>query len=326
MTLHDQIAKQLNSEVEPGKEYFERPEVYEKEILQGINWEVLKYGHVMLDEHAPYKQGQLTTIVGNTNVGKTTLIIYLLTRLMAQDKKLIIYSAENRIAQLARYILQFNFKNKYYNRYFDWLKTHVLFIKHIKQYTYKDMLEQIGVSQDIGFNPDMLFIDPYNSLKKDSKKNDHNYDYEAIEDFRIFTQNTKVSIFLNCHTNTEAQRVKPDKNGETPRPISADVEGGGKFLNKSDDVWVIHRHLHHMDKEERYVSHLYIDKVRNTEGGGYPTPYHNPVRFKFNKDWTGFTTTEDKISDSYREQNGSLIPYQRAVEIAEKKSSEDLPF
>ena len=148
-----------------------------------------------------------------------------------------------------------------YNRYFDWLREHVLFIKHIKQYTYKDMLEQIGVSQDIGFNPDMLFIDPYNSLKKDGRKNDHNYDYEAIEDFRIFTQNTKVSIFLNCHTNTEAQRVKPDKNGETPRPISADVEGGGKFLNKSDDVWVIHRHLHHMDKEERYVSHLYIDKV-----------------------------------------------------------------
>ena len=76
-----------------------------------------------------------------------------------------------------------------------------------------------------------------------------------------------------------------------------DVEGGGKFPNKSDDVWVIHRNLYHMDEAERYVSQLFIGKVRNTEGGGRPTGFNNPIRFTFKKDWTGFEQDADKVAE-----------------------------
>lgn len=76
-----------------------------------------------------------------------------------------------------------------------------------------------------------------------------------------------------------------------------DVEGGAKFPNKSDDVWVIHRNLYHNDEDERFVSHLYVGKVRNTEGGGKPTGWQEPIRFNFKKDWTGFTNDYDKVKD-----------------------------
>jgi replicative DNA helicase len=306
MTLHELIKKQLETDFTPGSNYFEKPEVYEREILTGVKWEIVKYGHKLLDEHAPYKQGQLTTIVGHTNVGKTTLILYLLSRLM-KHKRLLIYSAENRISQIARLLIGFSHQTNQYQKHFEWLRDRVLFIRHEKQFTYKDMLEQMSITDDIGFNADMIFIDPYNALKIEKNRNGHEYHYEAIEDMRIFTQQTKKSIFLNCHTVTESQRTKPDKDGEIPPPIMSDVEGGGKFPNKSDDVWVIHRNLYHMDEEERYISHLYVAKVRNTEGGGRPTGWKEPIKFKFKKDWTGFTNEHDEINNNYRITNEQAI-------------------
>lgn len=304
MNFQDQIIEQLSlQEFEPGKDYFEKPENYEKEILTGIKWEVSKYGHKRLDLHCPYKQGQLTTIVGHSNVGKTTLIIYLLSKLIKQGKKIMIYSAENKVSQLARLLITFTFETDDYAKHFEFIRKHILFIKHVKQYTYRDILEQVSIAEDLAFKPDIVFIDPYNSLKKDRKLNSHEYDYEAIEDFRIFCKNTGTSIFLNCHTVTESQRVKPDRNGEVPRPMASDSEGGGKFINKSDDVWVIHRNLYHMDQEERWVSLLFIDKVRNTEGGGYPTSYQDPIRLTMRKDWTGFDTVEDRAALYYKDDN-----------------------
>lgn len=292
-SLHERVKRQLDSQLEPGKDYFENPKVYEDEILKGVHWEVLKYGHLKLDEHCPYKQGQLTTIIGHTNVGKTTLIVYLLSRLLDR-KKLIIYSAENRISQLARMIIGFVWGHQNYKGYFKWLRERVLFIKHVKQFTYKEMLEQMSISDDMGFNADMIFIDPYNALKLERGRNSHEYHYEAIEDMRIFTQSTGKSIFLNCHTVTEAQRVKPDEHGEIRPPLMGDVEGGAKFPNKSDDVWVTHRNLYHNDEDERYVTDLYIGKVRNTEAGGRPTGWKEPIRMRFSKDWTGFTNDYDR--------------------------------
>lgn len=297
-TLQERIKRQLNSEIVPGKDYFEDPKVYEQEILTGVKWEVLKYGHRLLDEHCPYKQGQLTTIIGHTNVGKTTLILYLLSKLL-NNKKLIIYSAENRISQIARLLIAFAWGNHEYRKYFKWLSERVLFIRHAKQFNYKDMLEQMAIADDIGFKSDMIFIDPYNALKVDGKMNGHNYHYEAIEDMRIYTMTTGKSIFLNCHTVTESQRIKPNQFGEINPPLMGDVEGGAKFPNKSDDVWVIHRNLYHTDEKERFVSHLFIGKVRNTEGGGRPTGWTTPIRFEFKRDWTGFEQESDRIANYY---------------------------
>lgn len=300
ISLLERTREQLRTKLEVGRDYFENPEVYEAEIKTGIKWEVLKYGHRLLDQHSPYKQGQLTTVVGHTNVGKTYLILYLLSKLIVQKKKLLIYSAENRISQIARMLLRFVFQVDNFNdAHFLWLRENVKFIRHAKQFTYKELLEQISIADDMGFESDIAFIDPYNSLKLDTKGNSHEYHLEAIEDLRIFTMQTKKSIFLNCHTVTEAQRQKPDQDGETPMPIMSDVEGGGKFPNKSDDVWILHRNLWHRNEADRYVTLLGVGKVRNTEGGGKPTSFKDPIRFKFKKDWTGFTNDQDEIAKHY---------------------------
>lgn len=291
------IAERYDNE----RHYFADPSEWTAEIKTGVNFETHKYGHKLLDKHMPYKQGQLTVFVGNTNVGKTYTVLYLLSRLLDR-KKIIIYSAENRVSTLARYLIQFFWEipsretGKILQK-IDWLSERVEFIRHEKRFDHIELLTQFVKGQHRGFDADIMFIDPYNAL---SIKGGHEGHYDAIEDLRIFTQQTGKSIFLNCHTVSESQRQKLGKSGDTPVPMMSDVEGGVKFPNKADDVIVVHRHLYHMDEDERYVSLLYVGKIRNKEGGGEPTSFDNPIRMKFKKDWTGFTNDADTAERAYQ--------------------------
>jgi len=140
------------------------------------------------------------------------------------------------INTLARYLIQFCFNTNNHATILDktkWLSDRVEFIRHEKRFTHIEILTQFVKGQHRGFDADMMFIDPYNAL---SISGGHEGHYDAIEDLRIFTQQTGKSIFLNCHTVTETQRQKLDKSGATAVPMMSDVEGGGKFPNKADDV------------------------------------------------------------------------------------------
>ena len=68
----------------------------------------LKIGADTLDEYFRYKQGNFNLIVGHANVGKTTLLIYLLTLYAIRHKlKFLIWSSENTPQSIARKIIEF---------------------------------------------------------------------------------------------------------------------------------------------------------------------------------------------------------------------------
>jgi len=308
MISAEEALKKISDRYDNENHYFAQAEDWQTEIKTGVKFEVHKYGHKQVDDHMPYVQGELVLAVGATNVGKTYAILYLLSK-MLDRKKLIVYSAENRISTLARYLIQFYWNTNDHKTILskmDWLANHVEFIRHEKKFTHIEILTQFIKGQHRGFDADMMFIDPYNALQV---KGGHEGHYDAIQDFRIFTQQTGKSIFLNCHTMSESQRQKLDKSGATSPPMMADVEGGAKFPNSADTVIVVHRNLYHMDEEERYCTLLYVGKIRNREAGGKPTPFHEPIRMKFKKDWTGFTNDHDEISSNYRllESRATLI-------------------
>lgn len=300
MITAEEALKKIADRYDNERHYFVQPDEWQNEIKSGVKFEVHKYGHKAIDKHMPYKQGQLTVFVGNTNVGKTYTVLYLISKLM-DKKKVIIYSAENRISTLARYLIQFYFNTNNHNTIIskmDWLSDRVEFIRHEKRFDHIELLTQFVKGEHRNFIADLMFIDPYNAL---SIKGGHEGHYDAIEDLRIFTQQTGKSIFLNCHTVSESQRQKHEKDGSIKPPMMSDVEGGVKFPNKADDVIVVHRNLYHMDEEERYISLLHVGKIRNKEGGGEPTRFDEPIRMKFKKDWTGFTNDMDTINSHYPE-------------------------
>jgi energy-coupling factor transporter ATP-binding protein EcfA2 len=297
----EEIRTILNNPQDPGLEYIADPDVYEKEVLSGYKMDVVPYRFSLLDQYCPAKMGELTCIIGHTNVGKTTVILWMLSMLAKSEKKIVVYSAENRISSIVKNVYRFVFGHG------NWQKAELVklrerfkFIKHERQFSYKDMLNQATYLLDADFDFDFFFIDPYNALKIDNKNrlNTHDYHYEAIEDMRVFTMTTNKSIFLNCHTVTESQRTKADQNGHKPVPLDSDVEGGAKFPNKADNTIVIHRQIGSAIPNEKYITEIHIRKVRNQEFGGEPTPYTEPIRIRYRMDRTGFDLVgNEKISD-----------------------------
>lgn len=291
MKLSESIRQKLNSPHDPGLEFIADPPLYEREVLQGYKMDVCKYGFE-LDKFCPAKMGQLTVIVGHTNVGKTTVILWLLALLARAGKKILIYSAENRISTIHRQFARFFFQVEQITAdHLASIRNHVRYIKHEKHFSYREMLNQATYLLDAGFDFDFFLIDPYNSLRLDNvqRLNTHDYHYQAAEEMRIFTATTNKSIYLNCHTVTESQRIKPDIDGHRSAPLDSDVEGGSKFPNKADDSIVIHRQISSkLQDGTKYVSEIHVRKVRNQEFGGEPTPFDSPVKLKFKMDRTGF--------------------------------------
>lgn len=287
----DEIRLLFNNPPEPGLEYIADPDVYEKEVINGYKMDIVPYRFALLDQYCPAKMGELTCIIGHTNVGKTTVILWMLSMLAKEGKKIVVYSAENRISSLVKNVYRFIYGHSNYTiEALRRIREMFRFIKHERQFSYKDMLNQGTYLIDAGFDFDFFFIDPYNALKIDNKNrlNTHDYHYEAIEDMRVFTMTTSKSIMLNCHTVTESQRTKPDQNGHKPVPLDSDVEGGAKFPNKADNTLVIHRQIGSAIPEEKYITEIHVKKVRNQEFGGEPTPYTEPIRIKYRMDRTGF--------------------------------------
>ena len=89
---------------------------------------------------------------------------------------------------------------------------------------------------------------------------------------------------------TEAQRRKGD-DGLPVAPFAEDTEGGGKFVNRADCFITIHRKVQEPDNDVKRTAEIHVRKVRETETGGQPTPWDDPVRFRFNTQGTGYRVT-----------------------------------
>src|SRR5690606_10037057 len=83
-----------------------------------------------------------------------------------------------------------------------------------------------------------------------------------------------------AHAATEALRKTHSKDhvyaGHSIPPNAADIEGGGKWVNRADDFIVLHRYLQH--EHEWFITQVHIRKVKETETGGKPTFIDEPVK------------------------------------------------
>lgn len=258
----------------------------------------LDTGSTILDEYWRYKSN-FTIINGHSNVGKTTFALYLIVNsAIRHGWKWIIYSSENRTASIKMKLMSFaanlDIKNMSYAQRrtaYEWVSEHFVLISNKQVYSYYDLIifgEKL--LNKGGFKG--YFIDPYNSLRIDMSERSgistHEYHYEAASEFLTFTNNHDISVWLNMHAVTEAQRRK-GHDGLPLAPYAEDTEGGGKFVNRSDDFLTLHRAVQSRDPVDRRTMELHIRKIRETETGGMPSPVDEPVRFQMNIHNTGFT-------------------------------------
>ena len=272
-----------------------------KLVQSGAVREGLRLNIPQIDEHYRFKHTNFNVILGHANVGKTTVILYLmLLYSVKHGLKWLVYSSENEAYKLARKLIEYlsvepmnKINNTLLNKNSQFIKNHFKFIDNQSLYTFKDLID-LGTNMKKHWDYDGFLIDPYNSLDKDNEDlrnlNGHEYDYKACSHFRLFCQQNKVSVWLNTHANTEALRRKHHTNhpyAEHPiPPMASDVEGGGKFVNRADDFMVIHRYIQH--PTDWMYSHLHIRKVKDVDTGGRPTSIDAPIRMRSIKNNVGF--------------------------------------
>lgn len=266
------------------------------QIAQGM-----KLGISDLDSFMRFKRGQFNIIIGHANVGKTTVALYIMMLYSVKlGLKWWVFSIENSRNGLFRKLIEFYLSKPIqlmtdYEIEFalDFVQKHFAIADAEKLYTYKDIIESIKVGYDLE-KFDGCLIDPYNALVRDSNLlrsvGSHEYDYQVASEFRLLCKQKNITLYLNCHCATEALRKVHPKDHEYANlpmpPNMADVEGGGKWGNRADDLFTFHRYVHH--SHDWMVSEIHVRKVKEVESGGKPTSYDNPIKMRMVKNNCGF--------------------------------------
>lgn len=297
-----------------------------------------------LDNYLLYKQGNFNVLIGHSNVGKTDWIVwYMVCHAVKHSLNWLIFSSENRIGSIKRKIIEYKTGNKLedlseddFNKSNTWLNFKFKFVDTSKLYTGIELLDIFKQNKD---QFDGAIIDPYNSLKRELKgKNSHDFDYEYASEIRLFCQNNNKSIYIIAHGVTEALRKTHTKdhpyNGHTTPLNAADVEGGGKWVNRADDFIVLHRYTQH--EHEWMNTQVHVRKIKETETGGKPTFIDDPVicsklyqsfRVKAVNPITDHTHTEKPLTPSTDFDNSVEVAKQKMKEdIFDKDPEEEIPF
>lgn len=256
-----------------------------------------KTGFSELDKHFLFKTHSLVVINGHDNVGKSTTIWYLaLLSSLLHGWRWIIYSSENSTGGVIKKLIEFYWckgiklmTDNEFKEAKEYVEKYFIIIKSDQElYNYKDILNMATIAMKKSEYHGIL-IDPYNSLKIEmnnaSKLSTHEYHYEAISEIKLFTKQSGVSIYINCHAVTNALRLLGGDKMPTA-PQKADTEGGGKFSNKADDFITIHRKVQSPD--EWMWTEFHIRKIKETETGGRTTPINAPIKIRAVKGLTGF--------------------------------------
>jgi len=263
--------------------------------------EASRFGHHEIDDYLRFKRGNLIICTGHANVGKTHTILYLMMlHTVRNSTRWMVFSSENEVGSLQRKLIEFKIgkpiKNideaEFYNAH-AYILGHFQFIRTDTLYDIFNLLE---TCQELyNENPfDGLFIDPYNSLtinqKSLGKISTHEYHYEATSSLRIFCKKNNVMTIVNTHPVTEALRKTHTKGHAYeghPMPVmAADVEGGSKFVNRSDEFICIHRYTQH--ETDWIFTDIHVRKVKDIETGGKPTPLDGPIRLESTRNNVGF--------------------------------------
>ena len=209
------------------------------QIRNGTIKEGLKLDIPEIDNYIRFKPTNFNVILGHANVGKTTMILFLMLLYTRKHGiKWLIFSSENESHSIVRKLLEFlalkpleKIESDEYDKHIDFINTHFKIVDTSSLYTYKKLIE-LGQSIKDAWNYQGFLIDPYNSLIKDHELmkgvGSHEYDYQATSEFRLFCMKNNVTIWLNTHANTTALRVKHpighEMAGHPIPPLASDVE------------------------------------------------------------------------------------------------------
>jgi len=260
------------------------------------------------DEYFKLSLGQYNIILGHSNTGKTTTLLYImLLYTVKHSLRWLIYSSENEAYTIIRKLVEFltglpinKIEQDIFEEKTRWINDYFKIIDPNTLYTYRELLN-LGESIKKGWDYHGFMIDPYNSLMIDKSQlrgiSKHDYDYEASSAFRVFCKTNDITILLCMHAATEALRkLHPSTHeyaGHPIAPFGSDAEGGGKHINRSDSFLVMHRYTQH--PTDWMYSMVHVRKIKDMDTNGRPTSIDSPIMLRSVPNNVGFTINGENM-------------------------------
>lgn len=311
----------------------EEADIYIKQKREGTFKQGNTTGIPELDAYYRFKEAQLDMILGHDNAGKSVVSWYFsVLDCLYNKENYIVFSGENKTGAvkgklmefyLCKTILSMNLLE--YEAAKKWVEDHFALVRNDEAYSYQDMIT-IGRKMLKKKKYTKFIIEPYNVLDKKTT-NEHQYDYKAMLDLRLFIRQTGIGVLLNVHAATEALRKTYPKEhqyfGFTMPPNKADAEGGGKFPNKADNFIVVHRMADH--ESEWMWTEIHVQKIKEMETGGKRTFKNEPFKMRMVVGGVGFETATgfNPVLDYWNKQ-GKTTPIEFEKPTAMKNNLEFL--
>lgn len=209
-----------------------------------------------IDERYKLKRGEITLFTGHGNMGKTTMLMYiLLVRAILYKEKFAIFSPENQPAEefyddFVEILLGDNCKPTNYNRptrgtyenAYDFVSNHFFNVYPVDNDPTPEYIQERFLELIIKEKIDGVVIDPFNQLHNDYEaKNgrDDRYLSEFLSKYKKFSVQNNVFGLIVAHPKAMSKFGSTDY----PCPDVYDLAGGAMWNNKMDNIYVYHRPL-----------------------------------------------------------------------------------
>jgi len=282
-----------------------------------------------LDEYLRFKPKQLNIILGHDNVGKTYWINwYFLTLALKHDLTFCIWSGENQKGQILRDLIQMyagipfrELTKTQIMSYSTYIEQFFTFVDNRKLYKPNDLL---SIFEDSGCKVGL--IDPFTGLNRTMT---YEGNYTFMNEAREFVNRTGMTIYINTHPNTESGRsgnlfADGDWKGHLKPPLKDHIEGGKAFLNRCDDMIVIHRLVKHQGMNK--TTWINVEKVKDVETGGKHTSLNEPVFCNFARGLGFEVGSIDPLADLRPKKTRKQIDSTTQHTFIKSIINNDLPF
>lgn len=240
----------------------------------------------VMDDYLRFKTKQLNIVLGHDNVGKSYFMLwYFLALAVNHNLKFVLWMGENSSGQVMRDLIQMYSGRKFTEltkheilAYQNELEQNFQFISNEQMYTPQEILKLIELT-----DANVGFIDPFTGLNRGMQHSDN---YEFLNYTRDFCNRTGKTLYISTHPNSESGRnsmLYPQEHhwfGHLKPPLKAHIEGGKPFLNRCDDMIVIHRLVKHPDM--KYQTMVEVEKIKDRDTGGQQTELNTPLLFDYN--------------------------------------------
>ena len=261
-----------------------------------------------------FKKNTLVWLAARDNVGKSFVFWYFSVLAAAlHDWKILMYAKENRDGLVRKKIKEFyigksikTFTVSEQQIAKEFVDKHFKFFTAKKMHTAEDWLMKCEIVYDEGFEYDVVIGDPYNAFDLPLGENQYTTNLRSLNHLQTFKESYSA-VWITDHITSSAARSK--SNGSTMDvPTKHDVEFGQMKPNKTDDFLIAHRNF--KDEYERFVTEIHVDKIKEVETGGLPTPKDEPVRLIADRDLCGFSCEGVNPIKEYWQRKGIQQPPQ----------------